>query len=81
MVIVVCAPLAFVFGALAALFLLNEFVNGLVPARWFSTNGADWLFGTGNQGSARNYIGFMLTAVPASLFWSAVQWGLSRRRQ
>ena len=62
------------------MFMLNEFVNGLIPTRWFSDNGADWLFGTGTQGSARNYLGFMLSAVPASLFWAGVRWGVGRFR-
>jgi len=78
--VIVLTPLAVICGAIAGLFLLNEFVNGLVPSRWLSDNGADWLFGTGAQGSARNYLGFMVSAVPASLCWTGARWGLDRIR-
>jgi hypothetical protein len=76
--LVVCAPLCLLFGLAAALFAASEIFNGLIPTRWFSTSGADWIFGTGSQGSARNYFGFMLSAVPASLCAAGAKWGLGQ---
>ncbi len=73
--IVVFAPIAAVMGLFAALFLLQQFINGWIPSRWFSSSGADWIFGAGTQGSASNYIGFMLTALPAAGAGKLVLWG------
>ncbi len=72
--LVICAPLALIFGLVAALFLLKQFVSGLNPLNWFSSSGADWLFGGGSDGSASNYFGFMLSAIPAALFGHATKW-------
>jgi hypothetical protein len=33
---------------------------------------------TGSQGSARNYFGFMLSAIPASLCGAGAKWGLDQ---
>ena len=76
--VVVCAPLCLLFGLAAALFAASEVFNGFIPTRWFSTSGVDWIFGTGTQGSARNYFGFMLSAIPASLCAAGAKWGLDQ---
>ena len=73
--IVVLVPICVVCSAVAGIFVLEEFVNGLIPTRWFSTSIEDWLFGTGAKGSARNYFGFILSSVPASLSAAGVKWG------
>lgn len=77
-VIAACGPFALGLSGLASIFLINEIVNGLIPTRWFSTNVADWLFGAGTQGSARNYFGFILSALAASPFWAGVNWGRAK---
>jgi len=60
------------------LFVASEIFNGLIPTRWFSTSGVDWIFGTGAQGNARNYFRFMLSAIPASLCGAGAKWGLGQ---
>lgn len=72
--LVVCAPLALIFGLVAALILLQQFVSGLNPLNWFSSSGADWIFGGGSEGSAASYFGFILSAIPAALFGHATKW-------
>ena len=76
--VVACAPLCLLFGLAAALFAASEIFNGFIPTRWFSTSVVDWIFGTGSQGSARNYFGFMLSAIPASLCGAGAKWGLDQ---
>jgi uncharacterized membrane protein len=76
--VVVCAPLCLLFALVAALFAASEIFNGFIPTRWFSTSAVDWISGTGSQGSARNYFGFMLSAIPASLCGAAAKWGLDQ---
>jgi len=78
LVIIVCTPLAVAFGSLAALFLLQEFVNGWIPSRWFSDSPLDWMMSTGTEGGAANYIGFMLTAMPAGLTGKGALWGYEK---
>jgi hypothetical protein len=43
---------------------------------------SDWVFGAGTVGSARNYVGFMVTAVVATGCVRGVEWavGVLRRR-
>jgi hypothetical protein len=76
--LVVCAPLFLLFGLAAALFAASEIFNGFIPTRWFSTSVVDWIFGTGSQGSARNYFGFMLSAIPACVCGAGAKWGLGQ---
>jgi len=76
--VVVCAPLCLLFGLAAGVFVASEIFNGLIPTRWFSTSAVDWIFGTGSQGSARNYFGFMLSAIAASLCGAGAKWGLDQ---
>ena len=79
--LIVCAPLALIFGCAAAVFLFQQFLNGLIPSRWFSSSGADWIYGGGTEGSAKNYFGFMISAVPAALFGHATKWGYETMRK
>ena len=78
LVIIVFAPLAVVFGVIAASHLLQQFINGWIPSRWISPSIFDWMLGDGTQGAASNYIGFMLTGVPAAVFGKAVLWGYNK---
>jgi hypothetical protein len=71
-------PLALVLGVVALSFLLQQFINGWTPQDWVSQSGADWIFGDGTQGAARNYFGFMLAGVPAGLLGKAVLWGYKK---
>jgi hypothetical protein len=76
--IIFTAPLTLLFGLIAAYFLMQEFLNGWIPSRWVSDSGWDWIFGTGTQGGARNYFGFMLSALPAGMFGKATAWGYAK---
>jgi hypothetical protein len=79
--LVIFAPLALVFGLIAALFLLQQFLSGLNPLNWFSGSGADWIFGGGSEGSASNYFGFMISAALAFIFWSVTKWSYETLRK
>jgi len=79
--IVLCGPTAVFCSAIAGIFLLSEIVNGLIPTRWFSDNATDWLFGTGTEGSARGYFGFILSTIVSSPFWAGANWGISTLRR
>jgi len=79
--LVICAPLALIFGCVAALFLLQQFLSDLNPSNWFSSSGADWIFGGGSEGSASNYFGFMISAVPAGIFGHATRWSYETLRK
>jgi len=82
LVIVLLAPLGLASGLVAALFLADQFLSGWIPGRWFSSSAADWVFGAGTAGSARNYVGFMAAGVVAASCLKAVEWamGVLRRR-
>lgn len=80
-VVVVCAPVGLGLGLLAAMFAIDQFIGGWVPTRWFSSSPADWMFGMGTEGSARNYVGLMVTGVGAYACFAAVGWGLAEIRQ
>ncbi len=79
--VVVCAPLGAGLGLFAALFAIDQFVAGWLPSRWFSSSASDWVFGMGTEGSARNYVGLMVTGVGAYACFAAVGWGLAALRQ
>ena len=79
--VVVCAPLGLGFGLLSAVFAIDQFVAGWLPSRWFSSSASDWVFGMGTEGSARNYVGLMVTGVGAYACFAAVGWGLAALRQ
>ena len=76
----VLAPLAVVLGGAAALFMLDQFVSGWIPSRWFSDSPLDWAFGAGTEGSASNYVGFMVCGVPAYAAYTGAQWGMRKLR-
>ena len=75
------APLSLALGCVAAVFLIQQVVNGWIPSRWFSDSGADWLFGDGTKGGATNYFGFMLSAMPSYLCGLGVKWGYETLRK
>lgn len=81
LVVVVCAPLGAILGLLAAVFAVDQFVAGWLPSRWFSSSASDWVFGMGTEGSARNFVGLMVTGVGAYACFAAVGWGLATLRQ
>lgn len=68
-------------GAVAAFSLLEVFVSGWIPSRWFSGSAADWWFGFGLEGSASAFLRFMLGAGIASACYSAITWGFNGRQQ
>lgn len=82
LVVAVLAPVGAASGVMAALFLADQFLSGWIPSRWLSTSVSDWVFGAGTVGSARNYVGFMVTAVVATGCVRGVEWavGVLRRR-
>jgi len=82
---VLCVGLAVVSGAagvacavVAAGFALRAFLNGWTPGRWFSGRLEDWVIGTGVEGDAGNYVGFITAAIPASICFTVAQWGIAR---
>lgn len=79
--VVICAPLALGFGVLAAVFAIDQFVAGWLPSRWFSSSASDWVFGMGTEGSARNFVGLMVTGVGAYACFAGVGWGLAQLRR
>ncbi|MFM8793783.1 MAG: hypothetical protein ACKOFF_02650 [Acidimicrobiales bacterium] len=79
-VMVVCAPLGVAAALSAVMFGLRQFVSGWIPSRWLSDNPADWVFGLGVEGDAGNYLGFMVSAVVATVCWSMVQWAVAQFR-
>ena len=83
LVIAVLAPVGIASGAMAALFLADQFLSGWIPSRWISTSASDWVFGAGTVGSARNYVGFMATGVAAAGCLKGVEWavGVLRSRR
>jgi len=78
--VIVCAPLGLGFGLFAAVFAIDQFVAGWLPTRWFSSSASDWVFGMGTEGSARNFVGFMVTGIGAYACFTAVGWGLAQLR-
>jgi hypothetical protein len=65
----------------AAWIMLSEFVRGWIPSNWFSSNPADWIFGTGGVGEANAYLGFMVNVIPAVLLGSAIRWAFYGQRK
>jgi hypothetical protein len=62
-----------VFVAVAA--MVNQFFNGVIPSRWFSTNAVDWMFGDGTKGGAANYLAVMMGSLVAGGCATAIRWG------
>lgn len=79
--LLICAPLAFIFGLIAALTLLQQFLSGLNPLNWFSGSAADWVFGGGSDGSASNYFHFLISSAIATIFWLPTKWSLETLRK
>jgi hypothetical protein len=75
------APLSFMLGGIAAIFLIQQVVSGWIPSQWFSDSGLDWAFGGGTKGGASNYFGFMLSAMPSYLCGLGVKWGYETLRK
>ena len=75
---IVSIPLVILCGLVAARYLLQEFLNGWIPSRWLSNSSVDWIFGSGTQGSASNYFGFMLAAIPTGIAGKAALWGYAQ---
>lgn len=74
--VVVLGPVGSALAVMAAFFLARQFVSGWIPGDWWSDSFADWVIGFGQKGSASNYFGFMVTAVPAAMCMSGARWGL-----
>jgi len=77
-VLILASPIALGFGLIAGSFLLQQFLNGWIPSRWFSSSGTDWMFGDGTQGAASNYFGFMLAAIPTGIAGKGALWGYAK---
>ena len=61
--------------------LLDQFISGWVPSSWFSSDPVDWIFGTGVEGSANNYLVFMVSALVASACGAGIRWAFSCTRK
>ena len=82
LVLIVMAPLGALSGLVAAVFLIDQVLSGWIPRRWFSSSAADWVFGAGTAGSARDYLGFMAAGMLAAGCFKGAEWaiGVLRRR-
>ena len=75
LILLVLGPLCLGIGGLVVLSLIDTFISGWTPAKWFSGNIADWIWGTGVVGDAFNYYVFM---VGVMIFYGsgvAIRWG------
>jgi hypothetical protein len=63
----------------AVIALTDQFVSGWMPSSWFSSEPVDWIFGTGVEGSANNYLVFMVSALVASGCAAAIRWAFDCR--
>lgn len=81
LVIVLLAPLGLIAALVAALLLADQLLSGWLPGRWFSSSAADWVFGAGTAGSARNYVGFMAAGVLAAACMNGVKRALGVLRR
>lgn len=77
LVAVVLGPPMVVSGAIALVALIDTFLAGWIPTRWFSQNGADWLVSYGLEGGASNYITFMVCAMVSYFCYAGIVWGYS----
>ena len=68
--------LPFLFFALNLVWIAaSHMLSSNLPSNWFSSNSADWIWGTGGDGDATAYFGIMLNGVPAALLGFAIRWG------
>jgi hypothetical protein len=74
---IVLGPVMVVAGLVAAVALISMFVAGWIPSEWLSSNGADWVFGTGVEGSGAYFFRFMVGAMVAGGCWTAIRWGFT----
>ena len=65
----------------AAWIMLSQFVRGWIPSNWFSSNPADWLWGTGGVGEANAYFGLLINGIPAVLLGGAIRWAFYGKRK
>lgn len=69
--LVLGAPML-LFGLTAAFALLDQFIAGFVPTRWFSNNALDWMMSFGTVGGAANYFTVMINGVLAYLCYAGI---------
>lgn len=74
---VVLGPIMVVAGLVAAGSLLSMVIGAWIPGQWFSGNAADWLFGSGAEGSAGSFFLFMVSGMIAGGCWAAIRWGFT----
>lgn len=80
-VLVVLVPVGVAAGLMALAFLIDQVLSGWIPGRWISTSASDWVFGAGTVGSARDYVGFMVTALVATGCFKGVEWAVGVLRR
>jgi hypothetical protein len=62
-------------GSFVILSLIDTFISGWMPDRWFSGNIADWIWGTGAVGDALNYLVFIIGGMFVYGLGLAIRWG------
>lgn len=71
-VTLVLGPPMVVFGLVSLLALIDQFLAGFVPDRWFSNNILDWMTSFGTVGGTADYITFMLNGMLAYLCYAGI---------
>lgn len=69
-------PMVF-FGLNAVLALLNQFISGFIPSRWFSDNVFDWMTAFGTEGGTADYITFMVNGLLGYGCYSVIMWAFT----
>ena len=71
----VLGPFCLLVGSLVVVALIDTFISGWIPDRWFSGNIADWVWGTGVAGDALNYFVFIIGGMFVYGLGLAIRWG------
>src|SRR5690606_41547509 len=74
---VVLGPSMVVAGLVAGGSPLSMVIGAWIPSQWFSGNAADWLCGSGAEGSAGSFFRFMVSGMVAGGCWAAIRWGFT----
>lgn len=73
----VLGPLMMIFGLNAAVALLDQFVSGFIPSRWFSDNALDWATSFGTVGGAANYFTILVNGLLGYGCYSVIVWAFT----
>lgn len=75
--LVILGPFFVVCSLNLIVLLVLNFLSGLNPLSWFSSNVSDWIFSYGNTGGAANYLGIVLNGLIAFFCASGISWAFT----